>query len=195
MKEDRASAQVLTSPAFNGWIEEVEGFPGGSVVKNPPTNAEDAGLILHPGRSPEEGNGYPLQYSCLGNPMDRGPWGEIVRHNLETDQQEWGGWMFKGDRKMAKENHSERPSHIYRRAVKLTCVPQNSCWKPNSKVILWGGGIFWRASSHDGISALARDPVPRHQRDTQSTRPPVTRKQALIGHQDAEVLILHCQPP
>ena len=51
----------------------MQGFPGGSVVKNPPTNAEDAGSIPGLGRSPGEGNGNPLQYSCLGNPMDRGP--------------------------------------------------------------------------------------------------------------------------
>ena len=43
-----------------------KGFPGGSVGKNPPTSAGDASLI------PGEGNGNPLQYSCLGNPMDRG---------------------------------------------------------------------------------------------------------------------------
>ena len=49
-----------------------EGFLGGSVVKNPPANAGDAGLIPGSGRSPGEGNGNPLQYSCLGNPMDRG---------------------------------------------------------------------------------------------------------------------------
>ena len=48
------------------------GFPGGSVVKNPPVNAGDAGLIPGSGRSPGEGNGNPLQYSCLENPMDRG---------------------------------------------------------------------------------------------------------------------------
>ena len=48
------------------------GFPGGSVVKNPPANAEDVGSILESGRSPGEGNGNPLQYSCLGNAMDRG---------------------------------------------------------------------------------------------------------------------------
>ena len=43
------------------------GFPGGSVVKNPPANAGDLGLTLWVGK----GNGYLLQYSCLGNPMDR----------------------------------------------------------------------------------------------------------------------------
>ena len=43
---------------------------GGSVVKNLP--AGDMGSILESGRSPGEGNGNPLQYTCLGNPMDRG---------------------------------------------------------------------------------------------------------------------------
>ena len=49
-------------------------FPGGSVVKNPPTSAGDVGSIPGPGRSPGGGNGNLLQYSCLGNPMDRGIW-------------------------------------------------------------------------------------------------------------------------
>ena len=42
------------------------------MVKNPPANARDASLIRGSGRSPEEGNGNPVQYSCLGNPMDSG---------------------------------------------------------------------------------------------------------------------------
>ena len=42
------------------------------VVKNPPANAGDLGLIPGSGRSPGEGNGNPLQYSCLENPMDQG---------------------------------------------------------------------------------------------------------------------------
>ena len=49
-------------------------FPGGSVVKNLLANAGDMGLIPGLGRSPGEGNDYPLQYSCLGNPMDSGAW-------------------------------------------------------------------------------------------------------------------------
>ena len=48
------------------------GFSDGSVVKNPPANVGDVGLIPGSGRSPGEGNGNPLQYSCLDNPMDRG---------------------------------------------------------------------------------------------------------------------------
>ena len=47
-------------------------FPGGSGVKKPPANAGDTSLIPGLERSPGEGNGYPLQHSCLGNPLDRG---------------------------------------------------------------------------------------------------------------------------
>ena len=46
-------------------------FPGGFVVKHLPPNSRDVGLIPELGRLPGEGNGNPLQYSCLGNPMDR----------------------------------------------------------------------------------------------------------------------------
>ena len=51
---------------------DIFGFPGDSAVKNLPANAGDVGLIPGLGRSPGEGNGNALQYSCLGNPMDRG---------------------------------------------------------------------------------------------------------------------------
>jgi len=47
------------------------GFPGGSDGKEYACNVGDTGLILELGRSPEEGHGYPLQYSCLKNPMDK----------------------------------------------------------------------------------------------------------------------------
>ena len=56
-------------------------FPGGSVVKNPPANAGDTGdvgSISRSGRSPEGGDGNPLQYSCLENSMDRGAWRAAV---------------------------------------------------------------------------------------------------------------------
>ena len=54
------------------------GFLGSSVVKNSPTSAGDTGSILGSGRSPGEGNGNPLQYPCLGNPMDREAWRATV---------------------------------------------------------------------------------------------------------------------
>ena len=48
------------------------GFSSNLAVKNPPVSVGDPGSIAEFGRSPEEGNGNPLCYSCLGNPMDRG---------------------------------------------------------------------------------------------------------------------------
>ena len=58
------------------------------MVKNPPVNAGDArgaGSIPGSGRSPRKGNGNPLQYSCLGNSMDRGAWWAIV-HGVSESQ-------------------------------------------------------------------------------------------------------------
>ena len=56
----------------------VMGFPGGSVVKNPPVNAGDAGSVSGSARSPGERNGNPLQYSCIKTPMERGAQQAIV---------------------------------------------------------------------------------------------------------------------
>ena len=56
----------------------VPGFPSGSDGKESACNSGDLGLIPGLGRSPGEGNGYPLQYSCLENSMDRGAWWAIV---------------------------------------------------------------------------------------------------------------------
>ena len=61
------------------------GFPGGSVVKNLPANAGDLGSTPGLRRSPEEGNGNPLQYSCLENPMDRGIW-RATAHGVAKSQ-------------------------------------------------------------------------------------------------------------
>ena len=85
-------------------------FPGGSVVKNLPTNAGDVGLIPGLGRSPGEENGNPLQYSCLENPMTEEPvrlqsmWSQRVRcasvtghtqlesRQLQMDSSRSSGW-------------------------------------------------------------------------------------------------------
>ena len=71
----------LCPPTKKEGREELGGFPVGLVVKNPLANARDigeVGLILGLGRSPGEGNGYSLQYCCLGNSMDRGGWWAAV---------------------------------------------------------------------------------------------------------------------
>ena len=59
-------------------------FPGGSVVKNLSANAADTGSISGWGRSPGEGNGNPLQYSCLENSVDTGAWWDIVHGVTKT---------------------------------------------------------------------------------------------------------------
>ena len=73
------------------------GFTGGSAGKESVCNAGGLGLIPGLGRSAGEGNGNPLQYSCLENPMDRGSWQATysswghkrVRHDLVTKQQQY----------------------------------------------------------------------------------------------------------
>ena len=60
------------------------GFPGGSVVNNSPSSTGDSGPIPGSGISPRVGNGNPLQYSCLKNPMDRGAWWATVHWTAES---------------------------------------------------------------------------------------------------------------
>ena len=60
-------------------------FPDGSLVKNLPANAGDVGLVPGSGKSPGEGNGYPVQYSCLENSRDRGAWWATV-HGVAKSQ-------------------------------------------------------------------------------------------------------------
>ena len=67
------------------------GFPGGAVVKNPPASAGDAGSIPGSGRSPGGGNGDPFRYSCLENPMDRGPWWAAV-HGVAKSWTQLSDW-------------------------------------------------------------------------------------------------------
>ena len=67
----------------------VQGFHGGSDSKESACNAGDPGLIPGSERSPGEGNGNPLQCSCLGNPMARGAWQSTVHEIAESDSTEW----------------------------------------------------------------------------------------------------------
>ena len=80
----RRVAEVLENWRVIQWILV---FRGGSVVKNLPANAGNAGSIPGLGRSPGEGNGKPLQYPCLENSMDRGAWQAAV-HGV-TKSNDW----------------------------------------------------------------------------------------------------------
>ena len=66
-------------------LTEYIDFPGGSVVNNPPANVGDSGSMPWSRGAPEGGNGNPLKYSCLGNPMDRGAWWATV-HGVTKSQ-------------------------------------------------------------------------------------------------------------
>ena len=67
-----------TTKATQQQQERNKGFSDGSMVKNLPANAGYTGLTPDQGRSPGEGNGNPLQYSCLGNSTNRGAWQATV---------------------------------------------------------------------------------------------------------------------
>ena len=71
------------SSHFSSLLLTLMGFLGSSDSKESACNAGDPGLILGSGRSPGEGNGNPLHYSCLDNPMDRGAWQATV-HGVTT---------------------------------------------------------------------------------------------------------------
>ena len=77
-EEDGSVEGWVSGGSLNFFTLYIYGLPGGSVVKNPPTNAGDTSSIPRSGRSPGEENGNLLQYSCLGNPVDRGAWWATV---------------------------------------------------------------------------------------------------------------------
>ena len=69
---------------INSYLVLRMGCPGGLLVKNPSASVGDVGSVPVSGRFPGEGNGNPLQYSCLGNPMDRGAWRVTVQGHKES---------------------------------------------------------------------------------------------------------------
>ena len=84
------NTNLMTSDSTNYYFTVLEvrssrGFPRSSVGKESACNAGDLGLISGSERFPGEGNGNPLQYSCLENPMDRGAWRATVRGSQELD--------------------------------------------------------------------------------------------------------------
>ena len=84
-ENNAAKIKIVKSYYYN------KGLPTVSVVKNLPAKAGDVGLILGSGRSPGEGNGNPLQYSCLENPMDGGAWWTAV-HGVTKSRTRLNNW-------------------------------------------------------------------------------------------------------
>ena len=85
-------------------------FLSDSVVKNMPANAGDSCMISGSERSPGAGNGNPLQYSCLGNPMDRGAWRATV-HRVAKESN-----MTKATEQASMHTHRHTHTHTH------TCI-------------------------------------------------------------------------
>ena len=107
------------------WVQSFTGFPDGSAGKNPPANAGEAGLIPGLGRSPGGGNGNPLQYSCLGNPMDRGAWLATVHGVLKS----WAG--------------ATKQQHRVLQFTKHPNVPINQGTRADYALIFFNNDLLW----------------------------------------------------
>ena len=97
------------------------------VVKNPPANAGNkyVGSISGSGRSPGEGHGNPLQYSCLGNPMDRGAWWATV-HGVTKSQT----WLKQLGMHVQRTIRGGCSVHIHKTSTRLRAVPWLRCKLP-----------------------------------------------------------------
>ena len=122
---------------------------GDSVVKNLPANARDASLIPGSGRSPGEGNGNPLQYSCLENSMDRGAWRatvhriQEVKHDCETEHTHT---------QTHTQTHTHTHTHTHTRAILADIFIFSSF----SRSILLVGLLYWWALFLRSCSASSR---------------------------------------
>jgi len=109
-------------PNIRLMVTDVLDFPGGSAIKNPLANVGDMGSIPGLGRSPGKGNDNPFQYSCLGNPMDRGAWLATV-HGIskESDTTLWlnDNMLFPTEYFFSRkyETHYKNPDSVVYRAI------------------------------------------------------------------------------
>ena len=116
------------TPILKALLQTNMSFPGGSVTKNPPANTGDTGSMPGWGRVPGGGNGNPLQYACLGNPMGK----SIITHQVISTLTSWvkhkGSW-----------SRTAKPTV----AAKVSCMALR-CWHWHSicpKAIPTGGNV------------------------------------------------------
>ena len=133
----------LSPPTWNHYrllstsnSEASMGFPGGSDGKESACHARHPGSIPGSGRSSEEGNGNPLQYSCLENSMDRWIWRATV-HGVARSQIQLSDWHFHKIQPLRKGEVSS-PGRLPR-GLKLSsaCLGLQFCLYSNTKAALW----------------------------------------------------------
>ena len=147
--------KILIHIGLNLNPTKIMGFSGNLAVKNPPVGVGDPGSIDEFGRSPEEGNGNPLCYSCLGNPMDRGA-RQAKCHGIakEWNMTKWlSNNLFSEVNQFSKER---RATHVHQCSGKKlnTCVWSSQrksknkplCWVINAltkvKVLVMSGSLW-----------------------------------------------------
>ena len=120
------NSHIICSPLLHNM-----GFPGGSAVKNLPASAGDTSSIPGLGRSPGQGNGNLLQYSCMGNPIDRGAWRATV-HGITKESDTTNGL----------NNNSIIYLCFTTKIVQMTTKGTYIPWR-YTKLILWINVFHW----------------------------------------------------
>ena len=136
--------RATTNKMFKGDTASKPGFPSGNMIKDSANagDARDAGSVPASGRSPRVGNGNPLQYSCLENPMDRETWWAVV-HRVAKSQTQMTDWT-----------HTELVSQCAKLLQScltlynpMDCIAHQVPWILQAKILEWAAMSFSRGSS------------------------------------------------
>ena len=132
-------------------------FPGGSDGKVSAYNAGDPGSIPGSGRSPGEGNGNPLQYSCLENPMGGGAWWAAVHEVAESDMTEWLHFHVHSTMRALRRSSSSvirLALGIQARIVNSLSWESESMWITSLPVLC--SAPWSKGNSHDSLHVLTK---------------------------------------
>ena len=123
---------------FPSWILSFENkIPGGSEVKVSACNEGDLGSIPGSGRSPGGGNGSPLQYSCLENPMDGGAWRAIIHRVAESDTAKWLHFHFSLSPLLRNSSQLSSPPHLTSEQTLHNMHLALACYSDTREGLLW----------------------------------------------------------